>query len=97
MEPETETQPIKPFLYQTTNRGLAAALMALGFELMDVEHGENEVFFTFPVSPMLLDAADTYFLDTLSVSAFRMGQAMEHLDDLIAGHTADGQVDFEDL
>ncbi len=97
MEPETETQPIKPFLYRTTNRGLAAALMAVGFELMDVQPGEREVFFTFPVSPMLLDAADTYFVDTLSVSAFRMGQAIEHLDDLIAGHTAEGEVDFDDL
>ncbi len=97
MDTEPEPQPIKPFLYQTTNRGMAAALMALGFELMDVKPGEQEVFFTFPVSRMLLDAADAYFLDTLSVSAFRMGQTMEHLDDLIAGHTAEGEVDFDDL
>ena len=94
---DVETQLHNPLDYRTTSRGLAAALMALGFALKDLEHGDREASFTFSISRMLLNAADAYFLDTLSVSAFRMGQAVEQLDDMIAGHTADGEVDFDDL
>jgi hypothetical protein len=97
MNIDVATQPHNPLDYRTTSRGLAAALMALGFALKDVEHGNPEASFTFPVSRMLLNAADAYFLDTLSVSANRMGQAMEELDDLIAGHTALDGVDYDDL
>ena len=94
---DLSTQPVKPFLYKTANRGLAAALMALGFELLNVDRVNDEVLFAFPVSRMLLDAADSYLVDTLSVSANRMGEAMDRLDDLAAGHQALGEVDVDDL
>lgn len=97
MTDDLTTQPTKPFLYKTSNRGLAAALMALGFELLDVDRSNDEILFAFPVSRMLLDAADSYVVDTLSVSANRMGEAIERLDDLIAGHQGLGEVDFDDL
>lgn len=97
MSNEISTQPTKPFLYKTSNRGLAAALMALGFELLDVDHLNDEVLFGFPVSRMLLDAADSYLVDTLSVSANRMGEAVERLDDLVAGRGGTGEVDLDDL
>ena len=94
---DVETQPHNPLDYRTTSRGLAAALMALGFALKDIEHGDREASFTFSISRMLLNAADAYFLDTLSVSANRMGQAMDALDDLIAGYAAIDEVDYDDL
>ena len=46
---------------------------------------------------MLLDAADSYLVDTLSVSANRMGEALERLDDLIDGHQGLGEIDLDDL
>lgn len=97
MNTDPTTEPVKPFLYKTADRGLAAALTALGFDLLDVEHGEDAILFTFPVSRMLLDATDSYVLDTLSVSAQRMGLAMEQLDDVIAGHVAVSAIDLDDL
>ena len=57
--------------------------MALGFELLDVDRANDEVLFAFPVSRMLLDAADSYLVDTLSVSANRMSEAIERRDDLM--------------
>lgn len=71
--------------------------MALGFELLDVDRSNGEVLFAFPVSRMLLDAADSYLVDTLSVSANRMGEAIERIDDLVAGHQGLGEVDLDDL
>ena len=97
MNDDISTQPTKPFLYKTSNRGLAAALMALGFDLLEVDRLNGEVLFAFPVSRMLLDAADSYLVDTLSVSANRMGEAIEQLDDLVSGHQAVGEVDLDDL
>jgi hypothetical protein len=90
-------EPVKPFLYRTADRGLAAALTALGFDLFDVEHGDEAILFVFPVSRMLLDAADSYTLDTLSVSAQRMGLALEQLDDVVAGHAALQDIDLDDI
>jgi hypothetical protein len=97
MTNDIPTQPMKPFLYKTSNRGLAAALMALGFELLDVDRLNGEVLFGFPVSRMLLDAADSYLVDTLSVSANRMGEAFDRLDDLASGRGGTGEVDIDDL
>src|SRR2546427_6935977 len=94
---EHSTEPVKPFLYKTADRGLAAALMALGFELINVQHEEDATIFVFAVSRMLLEAADSYTLDTLSVSAQRMGLAIEQLDDVASGHGAYGDVDIDDL
>ena len=91
------TQPTKPFLYKTADRGLAAALMALGFEIIDVEPSDTETLLTFPISRMLLDAADAYLVDTLSVSAHRMGLAFERLEDITAGYRAAGEIDIDDL
>jgi hypothetical protein len=97
MNTDPAIEPVKPFLYKTADRGLAAALTALGFELLDVEHGDDAILFVFPVSRMLLEAADSYTLDTLSVSAQRMGLAIEQLEDVVAGHIAVPEVDFDDL
>ncbi len=97
MNTEPTSEPVKPFLYKTADRGLAAALTALGFELFDVEHGDEAILFVFPVSRMLLDAADSYTLDTLSVSAQRMGLAIEQLEDAVAGRIAVSEVDYDDL
>src|SRR2546428_13274326 len=97
MDHDISTQPTKPFLYKTSNRGLSAALMALGFDLLDVDRANDDILFAFPVSRMLLDAADSYLVDTLSVSANRMGEAIERLDDLIAGHQGLEEVDVDDL
>jgi hypothetical protein len=47
--------------------------------------------------PVILDAADAYVVDTLSVSAYRMGEAIERLDDLISGQRAEGEIDLDDL
>jgi hypothetical protein len=96
MTPDPTTEPGKPFLYKTAHRGLAAALMALGFELINVEHDEDATILVFGVSRMLLDAADSYTLDTLSVSAQRMGLAFEQLDDVASGHAAYGEMDIDD-
>jgi hypothetical protein len=87
---------VKPFLYKTADRGLAAALMALGFELISVEHEEDATILVFGVSRMLLEAADSYTLDTLSVSAQRMALAFEQLDDVTSGHAAYGEMDIDD-
>ena len=76
--------PVKPFLYKTTHRGLAAALMALGFELLGVTTNEEQVLFAFPVTPDLLESVEAYWDDLLSVSANRMGGAIEYLE-LVAG------------
>ena len=97
MDHDISTQPTKPFLYKTSNRGLSAALMALGFDLLDVDRANDDILFAFPVSRMLLDAADSYLVDTLSVSANRMGEAIERLDDLMSGHQGLGEVDVDDL
>src|SRR3989442_12052391 len=93
---EHTTEPVKPFLYKTADRGLAAALMALGFELINVQHEEDATILVFGVSRMLLDAADSYTLDTLSVSAQRMGLAFEQLDDVTSGRAAYGEMDIDD-
>lgn len=97
MTTETTTEPTKPFIYKTASRGLAAALMALGFELFDVERLDHEVLFSFPLSRMLLDATDSFMVETLSVSASRMALAFEQLDDVVLGHGALGEVDINDL
>ncbi len=97
MTKDLTTQPTKPFIYKTSDRGMAAALMALGFDLLDVDRTNDEILFAFPVSRMLLDAADSYLVDTLSVSANRMGEATDRLDDLVAGHQGLGEIDLDDL
>jgi hypothetical protein len=99
MTTEVKPESIDPSPYRTSNRGLAAAPIALGFVLTDIEHGDHEVIFAFPGSRMLLNAADAYLLDTLSVSAARMGEAIEQLDDLISGHGMldPDEVDWDDL
>jgi hypothetical protein len=96
MTTDPTTEPVKPFLYKTADRGLAAALMALGFELINVEHDEDATILVFGVSRMLLEAADSYTLDTLSVSAQRMGLAFEQLDDVALGHAAYGEIEIDD-
>src|SRR5207245_10179499 len=58
MTDDLTTQPPKPFLYKTANRGLAAALMALGFELLNVDRLDGAVLFAFPVSRMLREFVD---------------------------------------
>ncbi|MGH7381733.1 MAG: hypothetical protein ACREKR_05810 [Candidatus Methylomirabilales bacterium] len=54
MTTNRKAQSTKPFLYRTTDPGLAAALMALGFALVGLDDRGQAVYFTFPVSPMLL-------------------------------------------
>ena len=56
MTPDSTTEPVKPFLYKTADRGLAAAFMALGFDLLNVQHDEDPVIFVFAVSRMLLNS-----------------------------------------
>lgn len=75
-----KTQSAKPFLYPTTDIGLAAALMALGFELTGFDDKGQAVFFTFRASPMIFEAAKAYEEGTLTVNAKRMGEAMQVLD-----------------
>lgn len=87
----------EPSVHRTADRGLAAALMALGFELLDVERGDECVAFAFRSSRMLLDSVDAYVLDTLSVSATRMAEAFEHLEDLVAGWSPLEEIELEDL
>ena len=53
-------EPIKLFLYRTQDRGLAAAFMALGFQLVRLEPADRGATFLFAISQELLDAADAY-------------------------------------
>ena len=87
----------EPSVHRTADRGLAAALMALGFELLAVERGHAQVLFLFSTSRMLLDTIDAYLAETLSVSASRMALAFDQLDDLTAGWSPLGEIDLDDL
>lgn len=94
---DTTIELPEPSVYRTADRGLAGALMALGFDLLGAERGHDQVMFAFPMSRMLLDAADAFMVDTLSVSANRMAQAIEQLEDLAGGWGAIGSFDLDDL
>ena len=78
-------ESVHPFLYKTTNRGLAAAFMASGFALLDTSRANGVWFFTFAVSPELLEAADQFWRDDLSVSANRMAGCTDFLDQVVDG------------
>lgn len=80
MTTNNKSQPKKGFLYQTKDPGLAAALMALGFELIKLEERDRAFYFAFPASPMVFEAAKAYEEGTLSVSAKRMSEAMQVLE-----------------
>ncbi len=78
-------EPVKPFLYKTTQRGLAAALMASGFALLETSRANGVWFFTFAVSHELLEAADQFWRDELAVSANRMAGCTDFLDQVVDG------------
>jgi len=78
--------------YPTTDRGLAAALMALGFELSHLDRGDRAIRFVFRVSGWLLEAVDAYHADQLAVSARRMADAMMHLEELTKGRASKDEV-----
>ena len=75
----------KPFLYRTANRGLAAALMASGFALLETNRANGLYFFTFAVSHELLEAADQFWRDELAVSGNRMAGCTDFLDQVVDG------------
>ena len=78
-------EEVKPFLYTTTQRGLAAALMASGFTLLRTSRANGVWFFTFAVSPELLERTDQFWRDELTVSANRMAGCTDFLDQVIDG------------
>lgn len=86
-----------PLTYRTRNRSLAAALLALGFHLRQVETGDRPTSFLFDASEPLLDAADAYAIGALSVPAHRMAFAMDRLNELAAEPNTPGEVDLNAL
>ncbi len=76
MSTSTPADSPRPFLYRTMNRHLAEALLTRDFPLIEATRTNGLVFFTFPVSPELFDAAERYW------------QATAYLDELIDEHSS---------
>ena len=97
METNIETRSANDFQYRTTERGVAAALVALGYELLDVDRGAGqEPLFTFPASAMLFAAVEAYWQDTLSISAKRLSVAMAYLEGIIKEQQSREEVDINE-
>ena len=82
-------EPVKPFLYKTTHRGLTAALMALGFEFLGADTRGDTILYTFRVTADLMESVELYWDDLLSVSANRMGGAIEYLEMIVGEQRAE--------
>ncbi|MFQ5801414.1 MAG: hypothetical protein ACE5JQ_00785 [Candidatus Methylomirabilales bacterium] len=95
MTTENERESSGPFLYRTENRGLAAALIASGFELVELKRANGLVFFTFRLSQMLEEEAAAYWEGMLTVSARRMKEALEYLSVLVEEPGSGDGADFD--
>lgn len=83
MNTNNYNDPPVPFLYKTSDRGVAAALVALGHDVIDVDlMADPEILYAFPASPMLLSTVEAYWQDALPITAKRMAEAMQDLERL---------------